>query len=125
MFEREVVKGYLRGIVDAVFRRGNETVIVDWKTGMARDPTVDEHLKIQGNVYMYLLNAREIYFIFLRFNDWHRLSYDEAFIAGKLKAFVDAFNSRSYPRNEGAHCDRCEVNLHCYFDKHRLRWWEL
>ena len=125
LFETEVKRGYLHGIIDAVFRRGNDKIIVDWKTGMTRDPNVDEHLKIQGNLYMYLLGAKEIYFIFIRYNTWHKLNYEEEFILGKLKEFIDAYNTKNFPRKEGSECERCEVNLHCYFDKYGLKWWEL
>ena len=124
-FEKEFVKGRIHGIVDAIFKRGDETIVVDWKTGMARDPTVDEHLKIQGHMYMYLTGAKEIYFVFLHYNTWHKLTYDENYIKDKLEKLIEAMNTGNYPRNEGLHCERCEVNLHCYFDKYGLKWWWL
>lgn len=125
MFETEVKKGYIQGVIDAVFKKNGDNVIVDWKTGMIRDPNVDEHLKIQGNLYMYLMNAKEIYFVFIRYNTWHKLTYDESFILDKLSKFVDALNKKEFPRKEGGQCERCEVNLHCYFDKYGIKWWEL
>jgi hypothetical protein len=124
-FEAEVKRGQLRGVIDAAFKRNGQTIIVDWKTGMDRDPTVDERLKIQGNFYMYLLDAKEMYFVFIRHSTFHKLTYDEDFLREKLKAFLDACNKNDYQRREGHHCERCEVNLHCYFDKYGLRWWEL
>jgi hypothetical protein len=124
-FEKEFVKGRLHGVIDAIFKRNDETIIVDWKTGMTRDPSLDEHLKIQGNMYMYLTGAKEIYFVFIRYNSWHKLMYDENFIKDKLTKLVEAINTNSYPRKEGPQCERCEVNLHCYFDKYSIKWWWL
>jgi len=124
-FEAEVRRGQLRGVVDAIFKRQGEIVVVDWKTGMARDPTMDDHLRIQGNVYMYLTGAREIYFIFVRYGTWHRLVYDEEYLRGVLSRFLEAYNKGDYRRREGPHCERCEVGLHCYFDRYGISWWEL
>lgn len=124
-FEVEMRRGHLCGVVDAIFKRNGENIVVDWKTGLVRDPSVDEHLKIQGNIYMYLTGAREIYFIFIRYGMWHKLVYDENFITSKLSRFAEAVSRNDYPRNEGPACERCEVSLHCYFDKYGIKWWEL
>jgi len=125
LFEKEIVKGNIHGVVDAVFKRNNDVIVVDWKTGMIRDPTIDEHLKIQGNTYMYLLDAKEIYFLFIKYGVWHKLLYDEVYLKNKLEEFITAVKNNKYSRRNGPHCSRCEVNLHCYFDKYRLEWWRL
>jgi len=125
LIESEITKGNITGVIDAMFKRNGENILVDWKTGSTRDPNIDEHLKIQGNIYMYLTNAKEMYFIFIRYNTWHKIVYDENFILEKLKNFIEAYNNKNFPRNEGQHCERCEVNLHCYFDKYNLKWWYL
>ena len=125
LVEAEVKKGRLHGIIDAAFKRNEHTIVIDWKTGMVREPAMDEHLKIQGNFYMHLMGASEMYFVFLRYGSWHKLTYDEAFLAEKLRALLEAIDGNSYPRKRGRQCERCEVNLHCYFDEHELKWWEL
>lgn len=122
--EREYVKGWLHGIVDAVFSRGKDIVIVDWKTGMARNPTLDETLMVQGNVYMYLVGASEIYFVFVRYGTYHKLAFNERFLMNKLNYFLTSIKQNTFARNEGEHCERCEFNIHCYFDKYGIDWRE-
>lgn len=120
--EREYRRGKLHGVVDAVFMRGSDRVIVDWKTGMTRDPTMDEALMVQGNMYMLLVGASEMYFVFVRYGVYHKLEFNEPFIADRLRKFVDSVREGVFERREGEHCERCEYSLHCYFSKYSLDW---
>jgi CRISPR/Cas system-associated exonuclease Cas4 (RecB family) len=124
--EKEIVKRPFKGIIDAMFKKGNETVIVDWKTGFTRqNPIRDEQLMIQGNIYLYLTDAKELYFIFLSYGHYEKIEYNESFLRSRIVKFLDAIKTRSFPKVLDERCRNCEFNAHCLLEEYKLKWWEL
>lgn len=118
--EKRYVKDSFEGTVDAVFRRGNEYVIVDWKTGFHSD-VYNEKIAIQGMIYLYITGASRVYFVYLRTGEVFEVKFDYGF----LNPYLEKFKQASYSRVEGEHCKTCEVSLHCYVDKWGLTPWDL
>lgn len=123
--EKEFARGRLKGVVDALFRRGNEYVVVDWKTGMVRNPYEHQYLLVQGNIYMYLTSASICYFVFVGYGDWREVKYDKTFLDNIVEKFVSSVDRGLFNRNKGEWCRLCEFNVHCYLKEYSINWWEL
>ena len=124
--EKEYVRKPFKGVVDAVFRGRDGVVIVDWKTGFHKvNPVRDEQLMLQGNIYMYLVGAREMYFIFLSYGHHEKVEYNEGFLRGKVMEFVEALKKNSFERIVDDRCKQCEYNIPCFFEMYNVGWWDL
>jgi len=116
----------LKGVIDAIFRKMDRVVVVDWKTGYGYNPQIDYKLAIQGMVYKYLVNADEVYFIFLRFGIYRKMpDYDFEWLKGIVEDVVKNISSHKFDWNIEEHCESCPYNLYCNF--HRRGWtiWNL
>lgn len=106
--EKEYRKGVIHGYVDALFRRGDDLVVVDWKTGRGQCG-ITEPIAIQLNVYMYLTGAREAYALFLEYGRFDRLEYEI-----DVESVVNDIMSDSvFAPIRGDHCRFCEYQLIC------------
>ena len=117
--EKEFVKDGVHGIVDALFRRGNELIVVDWKTGKGQADLTDDII-VQLNIYMWLTGAHRAYVLFLEYNNFRevtrRVDVEELVsIIKEDKAFV--------PRR-GPHCSTCEFQIACMGSEHTSFWWK-
>jgi len=124
--EKEFVKKPFKGVIDAMFKKGKDIVIVDWKTGFTRhNPIRDEQLTLQGNIYLYITGAKELYFIFLSYGHHEKLEYDENFLRNKIVKFLEAIKTKNFPKVLDERCRNCEFNAHCLSEEYKLNWWEL
>jgi len=113
--EKEYVKPPLKGIVDAVFRRGDKLVVVDWKSGYTG--RITNEMAIQGMIYKYLTGADEVYFVFLQYGYVQKLpNYDMKWLVDQLKKIGEAVDSNRFPKNK-ENCETCEYQLYCKFEE--------
>ncbi len=110
--EHDYQRNGVHGVVDALFRKGDDLVVVDWKTGRGQ-ARLTEDIVVQMNVYLYLTKAKEAYVIFLEFGDY-------AVVTPSLdvEELVRAITSDNVflPR-KGRHCESCEYQMLCFRDK--------
>lgn len=124
--EREYVRPPLAGIVDAVFRKGDAVIVVDWKTGYGKNPRIDRDMAIQGCVYRRLTNASEVYFIFLRFGVVQRLpDYDREWLDSVVGRVLEGIRDGRFDRVKGEHCLECQYSLYCTFEEEGKTLWDL
>jgi CRISPR/Cas system-associated exonuclease Cas4 (RecB family) len=119
--EQRVEKPPFKGIIDAIFRKGDDIVVVDWKSGFF--PTMlPDYYKIQGCIYKYLTGASEVLFYFLRNGSYHRLQIEDCeAIEATVKKVLDSISRGIRYRKEGEHCKVCEYQLACHYNS-TLRW---
>jgi len=124
--EKEFTRKPFKGIIDAMFRKGDNNIIVDWKTGFVKsNPARDEQLTLQGNIYLYLTGAKELYFIFLAYGHYEKVEYSEEFLRNRIVKFLEALKTRNFPKVLDERCKLCEFNAHCLSEEYKVVWWEL
>ncbi len=110
--EKEFIKGNVHGVVDAIFRKGEDVIVVDWKTGRSK-ARLTEDIVIQMNVYLYLTGASTAYVIFLEFGD-----YAEVTRTLDVEAIVkEILRDREFLPRVGSHCRECEFQMVCRLDE--------
>ena len=115
--EKEVIKPPFKGIVDAIFKKGNEMVVVDWKSGRSPNQIPDEYA-IQGCIYGYLTNASEIIFYFLGSGRSLRVEYNHCEkVKDTINTVIKKIKEGHFEKKPGSHCETCPVQIPCYLDK--------
>lgn len=113
-----------RGIVDAVFRKGDGTLVVDWKTGYMRGGVLDDGMTLQGMIYRYLTGAEKVIFIFLQSSRWVELpNLGMEWLFNRVQRVAEGILSERFEMVEGRHCDSCPYSTTCYFEKHGIKLW--
>lgn len=125
LIEKEIKKPPFHGIIDAMFRKDSESIVVDWKSGYGWNPQLDEKMLIQGNIYRYLTHASHVYFIFVRYNKWLEIPKPDEKLVRKIKIAIEGIESGVNNRVEGWHCRNCGVNIYCNFEKRGWTLWNL
>lgn len=125
LIERDLTKPPFHGIIDAMFRKGDEVIVVDWKSGYGWNPRLDERMLIQGNIYRYLTNASRVFFIFVRYNKWLEIPKADDKLVDKIKSAIEGIEAGVNYRVKGRQCDDCGVNLYCNFEERRWTLWNL
>lgn len=113
--EKEFEKPPLHGVVDALFvslREGR--IVVDWKTSLKSSVEMWEAYRLQGNIYMYLTDAKKAIFYGLTRGNVLEFEYDEEYLRKRLEEFTSALKQRRFDRRTGDHCYTCEYNIHCF-----------
>jgi len=106
--EKEFVKDSVHGIVDALFRRGNDLVVVDWKTGKGQADLTDDII-VQLNVYMWLTGAKTAYALFLEYGTFREVPYKI-----DIEELVQTIKEdKRFLPNRGSHCKFCEYQILC------------
>jgi len=124
--EKKIERGPFQGIIDAMFKKGEEIVVVDWKSGYGWNPILDDGLQVQGEIYRYLTNADRIFFIFVKYNKWVELPKERnSAIISKIKSAIENIRKGVKDRNKGWHCENCEVSLFCSFLERGWNLWNL
>jgi CRISPR/Cas system-associated exonuclease Cas4 (RecB family) len=121
--EQEYIRPPFRGVIDAMFMKGNDKVIIDWKTGFHKpNPIRDKQLMVQGNIYLYITGAKEVYFAFLSYGNIEKVMYDEDELKPVLRDFFTSIKTYDYPRMIGENCKNCEYNIPCFMRMWNVRW---
>ncbi len=105
--EKEFVKGRVHGIVDALFRKGDDLVVVDWKTGYVTAAYNDD-INVQLNVYMWLTGAKEAYVVYLEYGYWEKI--EKINIEEIIKMIL---SDNTYAPLRGPQCDTCPYQFIC------------
>lgn len=118
--EKEFEKPPFRGTVDAIFKKGDGYVIVDWKSGSLYEDLPDFY-KIQGCVYRYITGIDDVVFYFLGNGRYRRLVLNDCEDVSDIVSRVlnDIKNNVRY-LNEGEHCRYCEYQIACLYN--RMGW---
>ncbi len=120
--EKHYDNGRVHGFVDALFQRGDDKVVVDWKSGHTSDHTA---IMIQGNIYMLLTGAKEAYFVYLGSGSVEKVTYDSEWINNIINKTYEAISNNYFERNEGYWCTRCEVSIACRLRKYEVDFIEI
>lgn len=124
VIEKEFVREPFHGIVDALFMRGKEKIVVDWKTGLM-GATMNDYIRVQGNIYMYLTDARQAIFVSVGYGSYTVVEYDETFLKEILRIYTENIRGNRFEPVLDEHCKTCEVSIHCYTSRWGLNWWDL
>lgn len=118
--EREFIRPPFKGIVDAIFKKNNKTIVVDWKSGRAPN-TLPDYYTIQGCIYASLTNADEVIFYFLTSGRFIRVTYGDCTRAKDIisKVIQDIKNG-VFEWRPGSHCDICPYQIPCYIERYKL-----
>jgi len=112
--EKKIVSNGLKGFVDAIFRDGdNDIIVVDWKTGKWKDDFL-----IQGYIYKLLSKADKVMF-FQSLNGVEHKLKDKDLMKGKNMA-LNILNQIKQGINEkrrNRFCGDCEYGLVCGFSE--------
>ena len=119
--EKEYVKGKVHGIVDAVFLKGNDKVVVDWKTGRSQ-ASLTEDIIIQVNVYMWLVGAKKGYVLFLEYGNFTEVP--KVINVDEIVNLILMDNKYAKVRRPET-CRKCEYQLLCLMDLHNFSFWEV
>jgi len=120
--EKKFRKAPFYGIVDAIFRKDDGYIIVDWKSGSSYGDELSDYYRIQGCIYKYITGIDEMAFYFLKNGTYKRVKYDDCQkVADKVKKVVESVRKGVRYRVEGKHCKMCEFQIACLHN--RLRWW--
>lgn len=123
--EKEYTKNCVHGIVDAIFRKNGEKIIVDWKTGRST-ATLTDDIIVQLNVYMWLTGADRAYVLFLEYGNFEELtrSFDVEEVVQEI------LTDRRYVPIRSDKCKFCQYQIPCLvldgkisFNKISM-WWE-
>jgi CRISPR/Cas system-associated exonuclease Cas4 (RecB family) len=113
--EREFEKPPLHGVVDALFVNvKGERIVVDWKTSLRQSAGNWEAYRLQGNIYMYLTDARRAIFYGLSKGNMMEFEYEEEYLRKRVEEFLRSLREKRFERRAGEHCYTCEYNIHCY-----------
>lgn len=123
--EQKFTRPPFTGIVDVIFVKGNEKIVVDWKTGRIYDITKNDRLLVQSMIYLYITQANRMYFVSLASGNVEEVKYDERYLKERVFHFYNGIKERKFFRNEGEKCSECEVNLHCYARKYGVSYEEI
>lgn len=119
--EKEFRKKPFYGIIDAIFRKDNDYVIVDWKSSSYYG-NLSDFYKIQGYIYRYVTGIDEMVFYFLRNGQYRKIIADDCKDAVHIiRSVLSDIKQGARYRNEGSHCDFCEYQIACLYGK-SLRW---
>lgn len=121
--EKRFEKPPFKGIIDAMFKKGKDLIVVDWKSGKTYHSLPDWY-KIQGCIYKYITGADEVVFYFLRSGSYVRLQHEDCREISPTisKVLTDIKNGVRYKR-EGKHCLTCEYAIACHY-RSKLRWFD-
>jgi len=120
MFE----KPPLHGVVDALFRKGRDYVVVDWKTGYRA--VIDEGYALQGMAYKYLTDAKEMYFVFLQYGQVLKLpNYSFDWFWNKVQSVINGIKNKRFNRLRGEQCKYCEFQIYCKLAEEGITIWQI
>jgi CRISPR/Cas system-associated exonuclease Cas4 (RecB family) len=119
--EQEVENEYIRGVVDAVFKKQEETYIVDWKSGYNISLTNDYIFQL--SVYRWLLKANKSYIVFLSstYNNIREVPIiPEDKVVRIVSLVKEALEGETvFERKLSRYCEYCPFNLVCNFESLR------
>jgi len=119
--EKRFKKPPFYGIVDAIFRKSDGYVVVDWKSG-SNYGSLTEFYKIQGCIYKYITGIDDVVFYFLRNGSYKRVKVSDCQqISTKVKQVLESVQKGVRYREEGEHCQLCEYQIACFYNR-TLRW---
>lgn len=114
--EKTFEKPPFKGIVDAMFSKGEDTIVVDWKSGYA-PKSLPEYYAIQGCIYAALTGADEVIFYFLSSGSKVSVSSDDCKRAKvKIQEVIRQIKEGVSYKKRGEHCEFCPVQIVCYMD---------
>jgi len=107
--EKDYRRDGVHGVVDALFRKGDDLVVVDWKTGRGK-ARLTEDIVVQMNVYLYLTGAKEAYVVFLEFGEYSVVT-PSIDVVELVKTIT---SDNLFIPKRGKHCESCEYQMLCF-----------
>ena len=116
LVEEVVEKPPFKGIVDLMVKKGNEKVVVDWKTG-GYSGYLSYSYQIQGTIYKYITDADEVIFFFLDSGNMEFITDYEINLEEVIRPLLE---DDVYPMKIGEHCNDCSFELICRLHRQGL-----
>ena len=118
LVEEEVVKQPFGGVIDLMVWRGNDKVVIDWKTGSYQGYLSYEY-NIQGSIYLYITGAKEVIFFFLDSGVTEEVTDVDKEIFEIVKKIQE---DKTYPLVIDEKCEDCEYQFICKLHRQGLTW---
>jgi len=114
--EKKFTKKPFYGIVDAIFKKEDGYIVVDWKSGKSYE-NLPDYYKIQGCVYRYITGISDVVFYFLIDGTYKRIEVTDCQeITGKVNEILTAVKKGVRYKKRGEHCKMCEYQIACLYN---------